>query len=283
MSKTKQAPFEVVGHQQIEVAKLRKHPSAVIPIGAEDSAAMQSSIAETGHINQDLLVLADTLEVVDGCNRLDAAIACGMQKIWCKLIRTDNPRKIVLDSLSIGRSRTTGQRIMAFIEMHQDDVIQAYQEAKDAEEAARFDRGKKGTNTGLSRDNPANNPFHYQSIAEHLKVCHVDVLKAIQLTIETMDTLDEERNKAAKKIMQRVYAGQTPIRRALAGLAGKSADQHGRQSKDYPQMVQRAIASLGVILRSWEQLPLEEQQCLELHWKKFVVPHLPEDLLKLTR
>jgi hypothetical protein len=277
---SKRATYEVVGHRQIKVDELSPHPDAEMPIDADDRASLSDSIVERGIIDHDLIVLADTLQVVDGCNRLLAARAAGIDKVWCKLIRTNDVRAIVLDSLAVGRQRTTGQRIMAFIEMHQDDVLKAYE----TQMQTRRENLKHQCFSKVSRetfDEIPKSPFGIDAIAERLHVGREDVIRGIELTLALRNSENPRLQESAIAIMEMVYSGNLAIRRSRTALTGKKTVQHGRAQTDWYVVCQAAMTKLGNLSRHWDELSIEEQREFEDRWADYVVPFLPDSLRKM--
>lgn len=98
-----------------------------------------------------------------------------------------------------------------------------------------------------------------------------------------------ELQQLAESQLEDLAAGTISPKRAWAGIMGESSrreQQDGsaeRGDANKLKMSARAIASLSVILRCWDDLPLNQQQAIQMHWATKVVPHLPEELLKFVR
>ena len=170
--------YKITGFNWLDRTQLKPHADAQLPMAPDDQMALERSIEEGGLI-QPLLVLdkPDKLdglfEVVDGCNRLDKSTD---GKLPCVLIQCDNVREVALTCLGTGRKRSTGQRIMAYLEMHKREVVKATELCSVA---------AGGNSFGVSRDTPklsgvfAN--FTSDAIAATLSVSKKDVLLAIDL------------------------------------------------------------------------------------------------------
>ncbi len=109
--------------------------------------------------------------------------------------------------------------------------------------------------------------------------------RKIDITVEPTPAM---RQLAAAQL-EDLGAGTISPKRAWAGIMGEASrreQQDGsaeRGDANKLKMSARAIASLSVILRCWDDLPLNQQQAIQTHWVTKVVPHLPEELLKFVR
>ncbi len=273
--------YKIVGFDWLERTQLKPHADAQLPMGADDQVALEKSIEEGGLI-QPLLVLdrpdkADGLfEVVDGCNRLEKSTA---EKLPCVLIQCDNVREVALTCLGTGRKRSTGQRIMAYLEMHKREVVKA------AELGA---AARAGNSSGVSRDTPkisgvfAN--FTSEAIAETLSVSHKDVLLAIDLLmclekkctapqrvgslvtpardLDLKDKADKVYFDCLKITHANVMAGSTPIRRWKAAQAGKSTQAEGRTEIDYADLFREGLNHLRTASKHWKDITFKDRQTL---------------------
>lgn len=273
--------YKIVGFDWLERTQLKPHVDAQLPMGADDQVALGQSIEEGGLI-QPLLVLdrpdkADGLyEVVDGCNRLERST---VGKLPCVLIQCDNVREVALTCLGTGRKRSTGQRIMAYLEMHKREVVKA------AELGA---AARAGNSSGVSRDTPkisgvfAN--FTSEAIAETLSVSHKDVLLAIDLLmclekkctapqrvgslvtpareLDLKDKTDKVYFDCLKITHANVMAGSTPIRRWKAAQAGKSTQAEGRTEIDYADLFREGLNHLRTASKHWKDITFKDRQTL---------------------
>lgn len=274
--------YKIVGFDWLERTQLKPHPEAQLPMSPDDQMALKDSIEEGGLI-QPLLVLdkpdkADGLfEVVDGCNRLED-LKPG-EKIPCVLIQCDNVREVALTCLGTGRKRSTGQRIMAYLEMHKREVVKA------AELCA---AAAGGNSSGVSRDTPkisgvfAN--FTSDVIAETLSVSKKDVLLAIDLLmclekkctapqrvgslvtpardLDLKDKTDKVYFDCLKITHANVMAGSTPIRRWKAAQAGKSTQAEGRTEIDYADLFREGLNHLRTASKHWKDITFKDRQTL---------------------
>ena len=266
---SKQNGYEVVGYEEVEIDRLSFHPSASIPIQDDARAYMFDQIAERGVIHQDILVLYETLEVIDGCNRVMAGTHMGLEKIRCKMIRTDNPRQIVLDAMSLGRSSTPGQRIMAYLALHADAAISAYRHNQDLQ-------------NGKTKDPLPDDliPFTVVHIANRLKVSDKDVGNGIQVEIAARSDAPDIRS-AAIKTRENLFAGG-PIRKAISMLKGAAAPQQGQLSVKYSALLNNAFRSMGNSFEHRNKIEYERRATLSEQFYA-IVEKLPEDLKVIAR
>lgn len=274
--------YKIVGFDWLERTQLKPHPEAQLPMSPDDQLALKESI-EDGGLIQPLLVLdkADKtdglFEVVDGCNRLDD-LKPGT-KIPCVLIQCDNVREVALTCLGTGRKRSTGQRIMAYLEMHKREVVKAAELG--AQKAA-------GNPSALSRDSAqisgvfAN--FTSEAISQTLSVSQKDVLLAIDLLmclekkctapqrvgslvtpareLDLKDQADKVYFDCLKITHANVMAGSTPIRRWKAAQAGKSTQADGRTEIDYADLFREGLNHLRTASKHWKDITFKDRQAL---------------------
>lgn len=291
--------YKIVGFDWLERTQLKPHAEAQLPMAPDDQMALERSIEEGGLI-QPLLVLdrpdkADGLfEVVDGCNRLEKS-ADG--KLPCVLIQCDNVREVALTCLGTGRKRSTGQRIMAYLEMHKREVVKA------AELGA---AAKGGNSSGVSRDTPklsgvfAN--FTSEAIAATLSVSHKDVLLAIDLLmclekkctapqrvgslvtpareLDLKDKTDKAYYDSLKIVHGHVMDGGTPIRRWKSARAGQDSQSDKRTPIDYADLFREGLHHLRTASNHWGDVTTDERHSiLELAHK--VGEILPADIKRV--
>ena len=288
--------YRIVGFDWLERTQLKPHEDAQLPMGKDDQVALEKSIEEGGLI-QPLLVLdtpdkADGLfAVVDGCNRLERSTE---GKLPCVLIQCDNVREVALTCLGTGRKRSTGQRIMAYLEMHKREVVKA------AEIGAKMAAGNP---SALSRDSAqisgvfAN--FTSDAISKTLSVSQKDVLLAIDLLmclekrctapqrvgslvtpardLDLKEKDDKVYYDCLKLTHANVMAGSTPIRRWKAAQAGKSTQAEGRTEIDYADLFREGLNHLRTASKHWKDITFQEREGLvELAAK--VAEILPQDI-----
>ncbi|MBP8654944.1 MAG: ParB N-terminal domain-containing protein [Kiritimatiellae bacterium] len=273
--------YKITGFNWLDRTQLKPHADAQLPMAPDDQMALERSIEEGGLI-QPLLVLdkPDKLdglfEVVDGCNRLDKSTD---GKLPCVLIQCDNVREVALTCLGTGRKRSTGQRIMAYLEMHKREVVKAAELG--AQKAA-------GNPSAVSRDTAqisgvfAN--FTSDAIAATLSVSKKDVLLAIDLLmclekkctvpqrvgslvtptreLDLKDKADKVYFDCLKLTHANVMAGSTPIRRWKAAQAGKSTQAEGRTEIDYADLFREGLNHLRTASKHWKDITFQDRGAL---------------------
>lgn len=291
--------YKITGFNWLERTQLKPHPEAQLPMGTDDQAALAQSIEEGGLI-QPLLVLdkpdkTDGLfGVVDGCNRLEKSTE---DKLPCVLIQCDNVREVALTCLGTGRKRSTGQRIMAYLEMHKREVVKAAELCAVA---------MGGNSSGVSRETPKISgvfaKFTSEAIANTLSVSRQDVLLAIDLLmclekkctapqrvgslvtpareLDLKDKTDKVYFDCLKLTHANVMAGSTPIRRWKAAQAGKSTQAEGRTEIDYADLFREGLNHLRTASKHWKDITFKDRSTLvELASK--VGEILPDDVKRV--
>ena len=292
--------YQIVGFEWIEKARLKPHPEAQLPMAPDDRQALANSIEAAGLI-QPLLVLdkADRtdgrFQVVDGCNRLESSPADG--RFPCVTIHCDNVREVALECLGTGRKRSSGQRIMAYLEMHKREVLKA---AEMGEKMAAGNPSAVSRDTAQIQGNLAN--FTSESIAKTLSVSKKDVLLGIDLLqclkkkvtapqrvgslvtpareLDLKDKADKVYWDCLKATHANVMAGSTPIRRWKAAQAGKSTQAEGRTEIDYADLFREGLAHLRTASKHWKDITFQDRAALvELAAK--VGQILPDDVKRV--
>jgi hypothetical protein len=258
MSK-KESAYSISALQDILVDQLKPHPMAEMPIEDDDSAAMENSIIANG-VFLPLLVLSKKVDgfhlIIDGINRWKKAKIAGAQKVPCLMAECDDPRKVVLECLATGRKRTTGQRILAFIELHKEEVHATHEENGGREKHLKY-------SSKVSNETYDANPipdFTAQAIAARLQCSKEDVLAGIELSLAA-DGVDVGLGVRSRKVTSeeilartaeqkaRVFMGQSCIRKWKTAVAGslatkkRNADDK-RAPIDYADTSLRGLAAL---------------------------------------
>lgn len=275
--------YWVKGFNVVQIDRLHPHPDALMPMDDQDKICMSTSIADRGVI-QPLLVIerlspvkgeACTYEVVDGCNRLEMARAAGISELPCMMIETDNVKAVVMECLGTGRKRSTGQRVMAFLELHKRKVLQVAEIVGDG-----CHRGKKKASVGhvTHREIPKElDNFTAERIAERLGVSRKDVGMGIELLREEAAAEKEDAPKFLNVRMM-LLSGSLSIRRWRPAMAGKWTVQQGRASVDYGTVMMRGIDNVKTGILNWKKIDADDRALIETRWHKEILPILPEQL-----
>lgn len=282
--------YKIVGFQVIKASLLEPHPDVQLPMDDEDQVSLAESLDEKG-ILQPLIVAAKKTDkkhqIYEGVNRWKSRGANA--ELPCILVECDNPRELALTFLGVGRKRSTGQRIMAYLEMHRKDVLKV---AAMAEEGVNrmAGRDRAGHVTGPKiTGNLAN--FTAEAIAEKLHVSDKDVRLGIELLqcIEKKMTAswdrgsihlagrdldlekdeDKDYHKALKKVHLGLLAGSTPIRRwkpAVGGLA--KTDEKPRPKIDHGKLGYNAILTIKNTVKNWDKVSAADKQNIARVWEE---------------
>ena len=241
-------PIVMVGAGVVEVplALLAKHPDAtIITPDKDDRRAVGHSVAADGGAVVPLLVTAPDAEgrrlVLDGCARLDGLTTMpGIETATCvEYAGKLSPQEVVWRCNFERRKLSQGARVLAYTRLF-------------------------GA-TGTIRDT-----------ADRLGVSSADIQVARELLrLETRGTLEEQ--EAAKEIAARVMAGDTPLRRSVAAVAGMVACGPGaeRPPVKWAAVVARGLKSLNYCWAEWEGVPLQDQ-VEAIHIIREVIEQAPE-------
>lgn len=285
----KNAPkWRVTGFRWIQPHQLCPHPEAEVPMSEEDAEALGESVSGNGLI-QPLLVMPRgdraTFWIVDGIHRFRTAPKG--EPLPCVLVETDDVRGLALECASVGRSRSTGQRLLVWMERNKAAVLEA------------AEMGREGTQfgTALSRDSAEKiKAFSSDAISKTVGVSNKDTLLAIQLLRSheerrglpsVVGGLKEDGAKleegdpelaAIDDAWGRVLAGTLPIRRWTAAVGGaKKTKGVGKAATDWLVVGLRTLSSLPGLSANWEKLSLDNRLQL-LEKAREVAAGLPRDL-----
>lgn len=272
----KPSSYQVIGFEVIAVDRLKPHPSARMPIDEEDQRAMSASILDRGVIVPLLVTESgDGYLVVDGCNRLQFAQSSGITEVPCVLIETENVRSVVMECLATGRKRSTGQRVMAFLELHKREVLRVAEIVG----TGQFQR-LKGRH-GASRESPqipkGFEDFTVERIAERLGVSRADVGMGIELLQATEGASEADAPKF-EDVRNKLLAGAMPIRRWRPAMAGKWAPQRGKADVDYGMVLLRGLDHIKTAISHWKKIDPMWRGRAEKIWHEQIAPNLPEQL-----
>jgi len=296
----KTAAYEVIGFDMINPALLTPHKAAEIPIDDSDVASIDRSIGEHGTLHP-LLVSAEEDEqgirfIYDGVNRWNTARKRETEKIPCILVKCDNPAMIVAESLAAGRKRSTGQRILVYLESHKDAVLAAREKGKEVSKGGVANFTKRQQNAGVSHDTPEGVDFSVEGISTLLKCSNKDVVAALELfealhtetvpacvsSREPAHAADKDELKVIQERRNGVLRGSEPVRTWKKGLFGKIKNGgQGRADVDIFNTLKRSLLSLGNQLPKWQQLSHDEREGVEMLFDK-MMSVLPDDLLLIA-
>ncbi len=273
--------FKIIGFEQCDVFQLAPHPAALVPIDDADRSAIEQGIDEVGGLLNPLIVenawhdSKDANEgrvryVLDGCNRLEviqrkAAAFHQGASVPCILVTADDPRAVALTCLMAKRKGSTGQRVLAHIEMHKAEVLTAY----------------KGNGGRPEKTASREAVYTAEAIAERLKCSRDDVSKGIELMLELLNEKDAKRAEILKEARDSILCGGGSIRRWRPAVGGKLATKNReRADVDYGHLIKRGAVSLcNGLLHESECVGDVRELALEA-WSK-ICDRLPSDFIEI--
>lgn len=249
--------YEIKEFKMLPVKLLVPHPDALaFPSDEDDRAALDASIEGVGVLEPLTVIKSDALQylVIDGCGRLDDAVAKGTADLPCLVVECDNPREFAANKNAMGRKRSTGSRILCYLMANMDKVIEA------AESLRSCDRREDRIDAL-----PAHlKPWTSREIARRLKVSDKDVVAAIQLVVcqtSGVSPDNAELDAAGRDQLDAVFTGvmsaRTPIRRWKPAFEGKRvpAAGSGRAATNYGELATRTVVSLENVFTHWYEIP----------------------------
>jgi hypothetical protein len=224
--------------------------------------------------------------VLDGCARLEAARAAGLESVPCVGLEFADENAMGEEIFRLNTVRkpfTSSQRVMLWVDVHLGAVLES--------SSPKAGRKKIGPNGPI---------FSVNGTAEHLGVSHHDVAAAElarcvngSLVPCTVKGGRSVRDATADEIerLQAVYAsvlaGRTPLRRWLAAFAGMASEDGGRESGGAPKVNwekfgERTTKSLRTLFDGWRKMP-PAYRATTLDALADAVDRAPEDVLDLLR
>lgn len=256
--------------QIIEIGQLEGHPAALAfwPDSAgrrADVAAICASVRELGRIREPLEVCAKARGgwwVIDGCTRLEGARQAGLERVPCRVVEMAEeaiPDEVYLSNMTRTRFGT-GMRVMRYLEKHKKEVLETA-----VRNACLERRGAQGGRGHIA--DVADTRFTAKVIAERLRVSNKDVLSGIELLrcmadnkrvnaaapgIRVYEPLDDGEREALERTYSEVLAGDTPLRRWVAGMSGRIATEGKvKAPDDYAAIAKRCSTGLRTAFQNW--------------------------------
>jgi len=276
-----------VGTSEIALENLIEHPAAfAMPVSDDDRQCAAESMDIMGYDPLTVCkhdVDANKFYVLDGCGRLKWLHDKGAEKAVCNIFSMNgaNVQEFCISRNTMRRKVTTGQRVMAYLELYKMQVLDACLENSDpAKAGAKRGRGKEGAPVGLA--------FTKEAICERIHVSKNDVESGIQLLramhtakFPVSDTNEEGRKvinwanasekqvESMKKSLDGIMKGETPIRRWRAAAASSSATTGShRAPTDYARILLDAMKSVSRSIVCIHDLNHKEQEVFIKEWRK---------------
>lgn len=279
--------YTLTGFEQVAVDALVEHPDAGVPMDEADYAALERAIRETGAIRHPLLVLETPLpdgrrQVIDGCHRLKIALELAYKTVPCAIARDDDPLATVISSVVDGRKRTTGQRVLFYLERRWGAVWAFQEESMEILKAG----GRLSANRA---DHAEHSPG---AIAELLKCSEKDVRAGIELLaclreglgprrLGTRMEQTEAHREALERIRGRVVAGSMRIRTWLPAFWGEVTTRSTPPEFADHRAPHRTLTTLGTVWERWHTLnPLVQAEAKKVYMRTLLL--LPDALVGLT-
>lgn len=290
--------------EHIPVSRLEPHPLALrcasFCAGAERAAAeaaLAESVRECGV--KVPLAVAPKLDagpgfwVLDGCARLEAARAAGLESVPCVGLEFADENAMGEEIFRLNTVRkpfTSSQRVMLWVDIHLGAVLESY--------APKGGRPKKTVSNETV--------FSTHATAERLGVSNADVAAAAELarcvngsmvpcTVNgersVRDATPEEAGRL-DAVMASVREGRTPLRRWFAAFEGMAnaneegeaggRDAEGRPRVNWARFAPRTATSLRTLFAGWRAMP-PELRAPSLDALSQAVDEAPDDVLDMLR
>lgn len=292
--------FKVAGHHKIAVEKLHAHKAAMRPIDEEDKAVLADSVKNFGVIEDPIVMKSgEGWAILSGCNRVRDAKAAGLAEIICKVIETDNPAAFVSELLC-GRKKTSSQRILSYLELNADLVL----ETNDGAEERRTGNLRKGQcSSEVAHATSGKNPAGFwtaDGIAERLHCVRDDVFAGIELLRamktgevpiniwrdEDIKPTEEQVNESFRETVFDIKCGASGLRRWKAAMAGRlttkcRGDGKGAAGKlptDFFSLATRALTSVKSSFKNYSKMAGKDRVHVRHAWLE-LIPDAPADFL----
>lgn len=250
--------YAIVGFQMIHHDQLAPHPDAQLPIEQDDSASMDASVDSEGVLLPILVSAKPNAEnrhwIYDGVNRWRSARKSpDISGLPCILANVPDVRKLALTCLGTGRKRSTGQRVMAYLEMHRAPVLEVAVIVGDGLVPGVRVKRMAGQMTGHEIPKKLED-FTAEAIARKLGVSDKDVRLGIELLRAEYMAPEAQKEPFLKQRLT-LLAGGSSIRRWKAAVAGRKATAGTQRSgADYTDLLPKAMATVRNGFSAWPKL-----------------------------
>lgn len=272
--------YRVTGFEMVPVDKLRTGAAAAGQVTDDDDRdAVCASVEDIG-VLQPLIVRAakdGAYEVLDGCGRLMAALQAHLEELPCVIVECDDDARLAMHVNTMGRKRSTGSRVLSYVEANWERVAAA----KQAD--AKYKQGGTPSRDGVPLEKGLDDMQRWtvRAISERLGVSDKDVSYAIELAQCRRDgtypdicvhgrygehaaITDRDDAAALSKAYSGVLTGRLPIRRWAAAFAGRVNSQGGgKAATNYSVLARRSAISLLACLEKWASIQWESPRVRE--------------------
>lgn len=262
--------YEIKGFEWICGMNLEPHPDAIIPMDQEDTDFLADSVREN-KVLLPLLVSADKNKagnhlIYDGVNRWKNTMPKN-EMLPCILANVPDPRSLALTCLGTGRKRSTGQRVMAYLEMNRLPVLKVAEIVGDGLVPGVRVKSMAGQMTGHEIPKKLQD-FTAENIAHKLGVSDKDVRLGIEL-LRAEEAAEESQKEPFQKQRFALLAGGGSIRRWKAAVGGRTATAgQAKGDPKYAELALRSMVSLLTVFKNWDKIALADRQALAVKWEE---------------
>ena len=268
-------------------------------------AALAASVRECG-VKVPLVVTpklstAPDYWVLDGCARLEAARAAGLDSVPVLKREFNGDENAMGEEIfrlnTVRKPFTSSQRVMLWVDIHLGAVLESYapkggRPKKTASNEAVFSVADTAERLGVSRNDVAAAAELARCVNSSMVPCTVNGERSVR------DATPEEAGRL-DAVMASVREGRTPLRRWLAafeGMAnsmqnaectmhneevgGREAD--GRPRVNWARFAPRTATSLRTLFAGWRAMP-PELRAPSLDALSQAVDEAPDDVLDMLR
>jgi hypothetical protein len=261
--------YEIKGFEWISGMDLEPHPDAILPMDQEDTDLLADSVRE----NKVLLPLlvsfdknkAGTHLIYDGVNRWKNTFP-KTDLLPCILANVPDPRNFALTCLGTGRKRSTGQRVMAYLEMNRISVLKVAEMLDGGHSAALKDRNRAGQMTGPVIPKKLEE-FTAEAISSKLGISDKDVRLGINL-MQAEEAASGVEKEPFQKQRFSLLAGGGSIRRWKSAVAGRKVTE--KVEPNWADLADRSMVSLLNTFKNWDKISLVDRQALAGEWARVI-------------
>ncbi len=273
----------------ISTALLDAHPDALAMHPEEDDrAALDESVKGVGILEPLTVIEGESGRylVIDGVGRMSSG-GDGERDLPCQVVECEFVRSFVGNKNIMGRKRSTGSRLLAYVMLNAESI----------REAIKIASGKrKPLMEGFSAEVAAEGDIRRaewssRAISARLKVSNKDLLLAVQLFFCNQDgvgpdgeELDQNGMAKLEKVFNAVLCASLPIRRWKAAFGGAVEGSQegvaGKAATDYAGVLERSLTSVGNVWMHWPELKWQSQEQIERAGRGFarLIMDAPESM-----
>lgn len=240
--------IKFIERKEILATQLSIHPDAGLPIAENDKQAMRDSLVESEmHTALRVVVDGDGYQVIDGCNRLTLGIEQGKESFDCEVVECDNVREFVIDNLIARRRGSTSQRILAYVQLHKDEVFESL-----VQFGGKLKNLKNPSVSPTVTDVTGEN-FTVAALAKKFRCNKADIAAAVEL-LKDLESPVALLRAPAEEAYTAIMQGDLGLRGWKSALPGKAAEQHGKASADYARLAGSTCITMTKVFENWGKI-----------------------------